>query len=242
MSYPARHAIPPQCVLATALLVLLLELPSPAGASTVLTFDVAGGVANFQDVPADYGDRVVASPQAGHAYELLDDGLGTTPNVVVDYGAPGEIPRLWTAGYGDLVNSYFNDQDSDATLTLTLTADPGFHAVLLAFDIASFSGGGQTLPGFSVLDGGGGTLFSQGATAVPGAGRATIAFGPDGLAARVVTLVLDLTGLGMTSDNIAIDNVAFAQVVPEPGTGLLLGIGLVGFALRQRRWKDAPIQ
>jgi hypothetical protein len=217
--YQIAHRLrSPQQGLAAALLALLLHLPLPARAATVLTFDVSGGVTNFQEVPAAYGDRDV-----------------DTPNVVVDYGAPGELPSLWTTGYGDLVNTYFNDQDSDTTLTLTLTADPGIHAVLLGFDLASYSAGGQTLAGLSVLDGGGNPLFSQGSTAVPGSlsgGHAHLDFGPDGLAARVVTLVLDLTGLGMTSDNIAIDNVTFAQAVPEPSTGLLLGLVLLGLAAR----------
>ena len=60
----------------------------------------------------------------------------------------------------------------------------------------------------------------------------------DGLEAPVVTLVIDLTGLGMTSDNVGIDNVVFAQIVPEPRALLLLsGAALLG-AWRRHRHPD----
>ena len=39
--------------------------------------------------------------------------------------------------------------------------------------------------------------------------------------------MIDLTGLAMSSDNIGIDNVVFAQAIPEPTTGLLLGLALL---------------
>jgi len=227
-----------------ALLALLVQLPGPSSASTILTFDVSGGATNFQAVPEDYGDRVTGTPQAGHAYLLPDDGLGPTPNVVADYGTPGELPALWTNGYGDLANVYYNDQDGDTTLTLTLTADPGIHAVLQGFDLASYSAAGQTLPGFSVLDGGGATLFAQGPTPVAGSsngGHVHIDLVSEGIAANVVALVIDLTGLGTVSDNIGIDNVAFSQVVPEPGTGLLMSLGVLALAaFRTRRSSVDP--
>jgi len=227
-------------VFGSIVLVLALQIPAAAPASTILTFDVSGGVTNFIPVPEDYGDNVAGSPQAGHSYGFVDDGLGFTPDVVAAYGTPGELPRLWTTGYGDLSGVYFNDQDSDTTLTLILTAGAGFDAVLFGFDLASYSAGGQILPGFEILDGGGGSLFSQGSTFVPGStsgGHTTVDLGPDGISASTLQLVFDLTGLGMTSDNVGVDNVVFAQVVPEPGTAALLGTGLVAgswFARRAR--------
>ncbi len=226
-----------ECILSAAVLAVGLPMALPVTASTVLTFDVAGGVTNFQAVPPDYGDNVAGTPQSGNAYGFVDDGLGFTPNVVAAYGAPDELPALWTTGYGDLTNVYFNDQDSDTTFTLTLAAASGFDATLFGFDIASFSSGGQTIAGLRVLDGRGDTLFSQGSTVVPGSGtggHATLDFGPDGIRARVLELVIDLSGLGMRSDNVAIDNFVFAQVVPEPGTGMLVGAGLLAIALRRR--------
>lgn len=224
-------------ILPTALIAIVLHSPAASVASTVLTFDVAGGAVNFAPVPEDYGDRVSESPQSGHFYGFVDDGLGFTPDVRVDYGAPDELPRLFTTGYGDRTNVYFNDRDSDTTLTLTLASDPGSRAVLLAFDLASFSALGQTVPGLAILDGRGTTLFSQGATFVPGSlsgGHSTVDLGPDGIEGSTLTLVIDLTDLGMRSDNVAIDNVVFAQVVPEPGTALLVGLGLGMLAPRTR--------
>jgi hypothetical protein len=239
MRYATRRdgAIRPTKLRWMGALLLLSLAAEPALASTVLTFDVAGGVTNFQPVPSDYGDNVAASPQAGHSYGFVADGRGPTPDVLVDYGAPGELPALWTSGYGDLANVYFNDQDGDSTLTVTLTAAPGFHAILFGFDVASYSAGGQTIPGLSVLDGQGGTLFSQGSTFVPGSsngGHTTISFGPAGLEAQVLTLVIDLTGLGTVSDNIGIDNLVFAQAIPEADVVLLLAAGLLAGGARRR--------
>ncbi len=214
--------------LLTGFLLLLGSQSLPAG--VILTFDHSPP-GNFVRIDQNYGDRVTISPDAfGHQYGFVDDGFGATPNVALTYG--GSLPSIWTTGYGDLVNVLFNDQDGDTSLNLTLTADSGFEVGLFGFDVSSFSGAGQTIPGLQVLNStNNGILFSQGTTFVTGATHNDFDFS-GGLFASSLTINIDLTGLGTLSDNIAIDNVYFIQrevsPVPLPAALLLFGSGLAG--------------
>ncbi|MBL8554885.1 MAG: PEP-CTERM sorting domain-containing protein [Phenylobacterium sp.] len=228
-------------LIATAVAVL-----SPAVASaTVLTFDVAGGVSNFENVDQAYGDNVAAAANAAGSYGVGAEGY--TPDVTVSYGTPGEDPALWTTGYGDLTNVLFNDADGDTTFTVRFTAASGYLVSLYGFDMASFISGGQTIQGFTVRDVGANTiLFNQGSTFVTGATRNTIAFA-NALTAGDLELVINLTGLGGVSDDIGIDNVRFGQSqiqtgVPEPATWamMLLGFGGAGAMVRRRRRTSVP--
>ena len=216
-----------------AMLVLILSW-HPLQAGTVLTFDHNPTV-RFERIKQTYGDRVVATPDAnGHQYLIVDDGFGTTPNVELEYGGP--LPSIWTSGYGDLVNVLFNDQDGDDELSIALLADPGFEVGLFGFDLASFSSGGQTIAGFEIRDLAADTpLLTQGTTLVSGTTRNSYDFG-GGLFAAAIGIRIDLTGLGTLSDNIAIDNIYFAQTgvspIPLPAAFWLFAsalLGLVGF-------------
>ena len=204
-----------------------------AAHATILTFDVAGGVSNFQVIDQGYGDNVAASPDgAGHSYGVGAEGF--TPNTVVSYGSAGEDPSLWTTGYGDLTNSHFNDLDNDTTFTVRFTADPGYAVTLYDFDIASFLTNGQTIVGLQVRDGGhNSVLYSQSQTFIIGATHLQIA--PNATANDLI-LEIDLTGLGGVSDDIGIDNVRFGErqlpppEVPVPAALPLLaaGVGVMG--------------
>jgi hypothetical protein len=211
-------------------------------AATILTFDVQGGVTDFKALAQSYGDNVTGSPDAnGHSYGFGAEG--TTPNVAVSYGTPGETPALWTTGYGDLTNVHFNDADGDLTFTTTFTADAGFLVDLYSFDIASFFTAGQTINGLTITDVATSTqLFSVGPTFVQGVAHDTFNFAANPLSGAQLRLVIDLTGLGGLSDDIGIDNVRFGQrlaatpAVPEPASWAMMiaGFGLVGGAMRRR--------
>jgi hypothetical protein len=220
----------------TLLAVSLLGLSAQAFATT-LTFDIAGGVSDHENIPQTYGDAVSASPDGlGHSYGVGAEGF--TPNVTVEYGTTGEDPALWTTGYGDLTNIYFNDADGDTTLTVTFTADAGWDVDLYGFDMASFFAAGQTVQAVSVLDiGNATTLFSQGATLANGVTSTNFTFATP-LSASKLAIVVDLTGLGSVSDDVGLDNIRYGQTlaVPEAETYamMLAGLGLVGYMARRR--------
>jgi hypothetical protein len=222
----------------------VLAMAPAAASATVLTFDIAGGISNFENMPPAYGDNVAATLQGGHSYGVGAEGF--TPNVVVSYGIPGpliiEDPALWTTGYGDLTNIYFQDSDGDTTFTTRFTADAGYLVNLLSFDMASFLTAGQTIQGFTIRDVGANTvLFTQGSTFITGATHN--AFNFTGVSANSLELVVNLTGLGSRSDDIGLDNIRFSQSlvppggVPEPSVWALMigGFFGAGAMLRSRR-------
>lgn len=216
---------------------------SPGAASaTVLTFDVSGGVSDFANIPQNYGDNVTGSPLAGHSYGVGAEGY--TPNVTVSYGAPGEDPALWTTGYGDLTNIYFNDADGDTTFTTTFTADPGYLVDLYGFDMAWYFNSNATIQGVTIRDLTSNTvLFSEGSFVLNGGNTHKSYDFNTPLSAGTLQLVVDLTGLGGVSDDVGLDNIRFGQTrvptgaVPEPSTWALLigGFFGAGAVLRSRR-------
>lgn len=231
----------------TLLIATAIAALSPAAASaTVLTFNIAGGVSNFENIPQTYGDNVSAVTDGlGHSYGVGTEGF--TPNVAVAYGTPGEDPALWTTSYGDLTNILFNDADGDTTLTVRFTAASGYLVDLYGFDLASFINGGQTIQGFTVRDvGANSTLFSQGSTVVSGATHNTIAFA-NALSAGDLELVINLTGLGGVSDDIGIDNIRFGQSaiqagVPEPSTWAMMLLGFFGVGAMVRSGRKTEVR
>ena len=202
-------------------------------ADVVLTFDQIG-IANGVFINPDYGDRVTSASDGIGSYDIVV-GAGDlfTPNVEVSYAA-GE-PRLWTTGYSDLTNVFFNDLDFENAFEITFTADAGFEVGILEFDLGAFGGVGVTLPGVEILDGDGIVLWSAGSTVIDGATASS--FNTGGVFAESLTLSVDLTGLGGASDNIGIDNIRFAQTtaLPEPTSGALLLLTGVFFSLNRRK-------
>ena len=111
------------CLLALLGLTLLASpVAAQADSGVILTFD-HNPISDFLDIDQNYGDNVTGSPDLlGHEYDSISGfEFGLTPNVTLAYG-PSE-PTLWTTGYGDLTNVYFNDLDGDTSLQIELTAD-----------------------------------------------------------------------------------------------------------------------
>lgn len=206
------------------LLLSILCAGATSASATLLTFDITN-LGDGGTMPQTYGDRVTSLTNGSFSYGA---GGGFTPGVLVDYFSP-DAPidlNLWTTGYNDLTNVLENEPDGEASFTLRLTADPGSLVRLDGFDVGNY-GGTITVPGIIITDGLGNTLFSRLNFVLPDSSQP---FHQDydfagGLTAQQINIFVDTTGLGGNSDNVGLDNVQFAQVVPEPSTWAALAAG-----------------
>lgn len=198
--------------------------------ATILTFDVTGNtVGVFMDDA--YGDNVTAATMGNFGYDISN---GITPDVTVSYsgGTAGQL-SWWSTGYSDLTNVIYYEPDGSSPMRVTFTGSNGQNAVLNSFDLGNF-GGEVTLPGLTVRDGSGNLLWSALNVTVPIFTSPALNFNVGGVAAEVLVLEVDLTGLGSSSDNIGLDNISFSQEpVPEPMTLVALAAG--GLLLRRRK-------
>jgi hypothetical protein len=173
------------------------------------------------------------------------DGLwqGFTPDVTVDIFSADATPtdshaRLWATGYGDLVDVVFAEGPGvggSPTLSVRLTAAPGYAVDLYGFDLGGWSNTDYTIAAVDVFAGAA-TLFSATDVLVEGdfsgPRHTSFAFGA-ALSAPEILLRLDLSNLASgVQDNVGIDSIRFGQTpgrVPEPGAAMLLLMG--GLAL-----------
>ena len=189
----------------------LFCLALAAEGQVVLTFDQSG-IGNGSGIDQAYGDRVVISPDTnGHEYGI--GGLSTTENIEASYNA--SEPKLWTSGYGDLTNVYYDEVDFSTAFSLTLRADKGFDVNLIGFDVAAFGGSDITVEKIEIKDAADNLLWSQDSALISGSTHTSFDFA-QGISANCVTIEIDLTGLGGASDNIGIDNVSFLQQTAGP--------------------------
>jgi len=197
--------------------------------ATDLIFDI-DGISNGNVLDDGYGDRVTALVDGDFRYGAAG---GFTPNIVVDYrGVGGNELSWWDQGYNALQGVIYNEPEGANGFEVEFTADSGWLVSLDSFDLGNF-GGPETI-GISVVDGVGNVLFEDAAFGLEAASGSSGNIALTGVQAQSLTLRIDTTGLGGSSDNIGLDNIVFSQVVPSPGAGgLLLAAGvLVG---RRRR-------
>ena len=186
-------------------------------------------------MPQGYGDRVTSTTNGVFSYGA---GGGFTPNVVVDYMKLGSLAELsfWTSGYSDLTNILYNEPDGDDSYTVRFVADSGFLVRLDSFDLGNF-GVAVTLPGLSIVDGLGNSLFSSSSIPVGAADVPHQIYNfSGGLFAEEIRVIVNTTGLAGNSDNIGLDNIQFGQTaIPEPNAAVLLVTG-AALVLRRRRF------
>ena len=201
---------------------IVLTVPSLA---TVLTFDI-DGISNYSVIPQAYGDRVAGVDQGGYHYAHAG---GVTDHVVVNYNAV----TYWSTGFNSLYGVANNETDGDNGYSIQFVADENYAVQLTSFDVGNYSNN-LVIPGITVTDESGAVLYAQ----IPmQTGSATGPHVPivfdSPLQGQTLTIHVDTSGLGNSSDNVGLDNIQFSQV-PEPATMLLLGLGSLA-ALRRRR-------
>jgi len=194
-----------------------LSLATASSYATLLTFEI-DSLANYDPIPADYGDRVSPS----------------TPNVDVEYSANA---RYYSSGYGDLVDVVWGESLSteltEVVISLIAESDSGFSVLLNSFDLAVWSPYDRQTNVLVTTD----NVTTLSALVSPGAYHAIT---PGALGKRI--------DISFDSYWFGIDNIDFEQQatdrqsqetpvvqVAEPGSFLLLGAGLLGFGLVRRK-------
>ncbi len=243
----------------------VLACLSAPGQASILTFDTCGGSATAAitttcsggSLNTNYGNRVSgANTDANGSQDRFygESGEGYTPNIAVGYSSGG---FGWGIGFSNLTNVVWVDGNL-GILNITFTADPGFRARLLGFDLGAF-------PDFinSAID-----TYDDVAVSVSDENSSVLfnnsgnfyTVGPEGINQIInvasgnggsLTLSLDLSRLAFGSgvfdrESVGIDNIRFAQEavnpdppptgnVPEPSTFALVGgAALAGAWLRRR--------
>lgn len=205
--------------------------------ATVLTFDVDPPVGDHENINQAYGDAVTMTTMPGNL-QYGEDGEGFTPNVDVAYGPAGADPALWTSGYGDLSNILFKDADGFDYLQVTFTADAGYLVELHSWDMSAYGGAfsaDPTIDSVRVLDSDNNELLSLSDVTISETIHTSFDYSGDPFVDDVLILEFNSGNLGGLSDDIAFDNIVFAQrVIPEPGTILLVVLGTCGLVYLAR--------
>lgn len=172
---------------------------------SMLTFE--SGQSSYVDLDPNYGDRITSATMGSFSYV----GAGSfTPGIVADYLPSASM--VHTIDYYGLLQHVIYKKEFFATpFEIQLTADPGQEVRLLGFDLAGYSPSDYTVNSVKVLDALSGELFSELNFHIAGE-RTRIDFSGAPLRSSQITIQIDSTNLGSSSDNVAIDNISFEQV------------------------------
>ena len=253
------HHMPRRAVILAWL--LLLVAATPASRAAVLSFDVftdAGKTTRHPIgtfIPQAYGDNITDFNPSFYTYGSAG---GLTPNITVSYrflssvnptsnnpNVNGESNGiLYDTGYGDLSHVLYDIYGTAPPdlwfQEIRFSAPSGYLITLSSFDIAAWNPNapvsGQTLkivmnansPSAVTLWSAGpdGTVAVNGGAGVHDSYLPNVTVG----GGNTLSQIYGLSGL------IAVDNIEFAQSIPEPSAAALLGmVGLV-WCRRRRRW------
>jgi len=216
----------------SAIVAVGIVLGRGAQADTIITFDA--GVASNTEITAPFGSNVSAS---GPGISVV--GLGT-PDISLTWGGgPGSTTRweyyndaVWSAGQlNGSTNGAFHSILFTPTASVAVTLDSlNFHPYYVSAE--TFNYNWSVLDGSTVLSSGS-ILFSSDATK-----NHPININYTGDVGEALTLRLDRTGGTGIGQNIAVDDVRFAQV-PEPSTLALLSMGCLAGIAARARWRCA---
>lgn len=194
-----------------------------AGAATTLDFTT--GLNNSGGMPDTYGDN-----------------LAGTPNIDLTWNTAGDDTTLdgWDSydngwdGRGPVGQTDFNQINP---MTVSFTADAGFGTFVTSFDLDEFAGGGDSVVNWELVGTGFSGTWDDFSDAMGGnGGRSTVNTGMTAGDAVAGTLVLQLEMVSGTGSYLAMDNLAFDQVViPEPGSAILALGGLGALTMRRKR-------
>ena len=215
-----------------AVAVVGVVLGRAAQADTVLTFDAfPAGQNHNAPILQTFGDNAAAS-SAG--VSVIGNG---TPNIGLTWSGGGSatarwdyyIDPVWSAGQlnGSSVGGFHN---------LLFTPDAGFGVSIKSFNFHPYYNSAETFAySWRVLDGATELLTGSLNFGSDGTKNYPVNIDFTGAANQSLTLNILRTGGSGNGQNIAVDDIRFAQVVPEPGTLVLLSLGAVGLAVRWRR-------
>jgi hypothetical protein len=191
-----------------------------AGAATILT-GVVPSVDN-DPVPAGHGSNEVG-----------------TPNVTLDWSTGGDWDQYsnWD-GRGD---AYQIEASNITPAVIVFTPDANWITVTItSFDLDEYVGGDDTTVNWTISGSSSGTLasgtwddFNNVNDPFDLGGRSTVTPNVTGADGEALTLSFEQT-FGLVT-YLAMDNLTFAQAVPEPSSTALLGLGGLVLMLRRKR-------